>query len=86
MRTANTLAGSPRAITAQLTRTAEIATEALRGLHSDAEPFAANEAAAIVEAELGAPLSVLYADFDHEPFAAGAGLATLARKRRQAHG
>ncbi len=44
--------------------------EALRGLHSGAEPFAAAEAAAIVEAELGAPLSALYADFDPEPFAA----------------
>jgi hypothetical protein len=30
--------------------------EALRGLHADAEPFAAAEAAAIVEAELGAGL------------------------------
>jgi hypothetical protein len=26
---------------------------------------------AIVEAELGAPLGALYADFDREPFAAG---------------
>jgi ubiquinone biosynthesis protein len=44
--------------------------EALRGLHTGAEPFAAQEAAAIVEAELGAPLSALYAEFDQEPFAA----------------
>jgi ubiquinone biosynthesis protein len=44
--------------------------EALRGLHADAEPFAPQEAAAIVEAELGAPLPALFAEFDREPFAA----------------
>lgn len=44
--------------------------EALRHLHADAEPFAAAEAAAIVETELGAPLSALYAEFDQKPFAA----------------
>ncbi len=44
--------------------------EALRGLHADAEPFAPREAAAIVEAELGAPLPALFAEFDPEPFAA----------------
>ena len=44
--------------------------EALRNLHTSAEPFAAAQAAAIVEAELGGPLSALYAKFDREPFAA----------------
>lgn len=44
--------------------------EALRDLHSSAEPFDSAEAASIVEAELGAPLPVLYAEFDREPFAA----------------
>lgn len=44
--------------------------EALRSLHTNAEPFPAAEAAAIVEAELGAPLPALFAEFDREPFAA----------------
>lgn len=44
--------------------------EALRSLHAQAAPFPAAEAAAIVEAELGAPLAALYQQFDEEPFAA----------------
>ena len=54
--------------------------EALRGLHAGVEPFEAAEAAAIVEAELGAPPSALYADFEREPFAA-ASLSQVHRAR-----
>ena len=44
--------------------------EALRALHDAAQPFAGSEARTIVEAELGAPLTRLFAAFEDEPFAA----------------
>jgi ubiquinone biosynthesis protein len=44
--------------------------EALRSLHDAVPPFPSAESGRIVEAELGAPLAQLYAEFEPEPFAA----------------
>ena len=44
--------------------------DALRVLHDGAQPFSGAEARKIVEAELEAPLSHLFAVFEEEPFAA----------------
>ena len=44
--------------------------EALRALHSHARPFGRREARALIEAELGAPVERLFAQFEPEPFAA----------------
>ena len=44
--------------------------EELDKLQSNVAPFPAQEAAALVEAELGAPVAELYASFELEPFAA----------------
>ncbi len=54
--------------------------EALRGLHTQAAPFAAEDAVRIVEAELGAPLGSLYTEFCEQPFAA-ASLAQVHQAR-----
>ena len=44
--------------------------EALRELHTNVEPFPAEQAARIVEAELAAPLARLFAEWEPTPFAA----------------
>jgi ubiquinone biosynthesis protein len=43
----------------------------LEKLQEDVPPFSGEEAARLVEAELGAPVSALFAQFDMEPLAAG---------------
>ena len=44
--------------------------EALRSLHDHVPPFPGEQAELIVQAELGAPLSRIFAEFEHEPLAA----------------
>jgi ubiquinone biosynthesis protein len=44
--------------------------QALRALHDHVAPFDGQQARAVIEHELGAPLSHLFADFDDEPLAA----------------
>ncbi|GIU94178.1 MAG: ABC transporter [Gaiellaceae bacterium] len=44
--------------------------EALRSLHDDVPPFPGEQAARLVEEELGKPLSQLFTEFEREPFAA----------------
>jgi ubiquinone biosynthesis protein len=44
--------------------------EALRSLHDAVPPFPGRDAERVVVAELGAPLSRLFAEFEREPFAA----------------